>query len=106
MAAQAGGVVNVDGDFVRRRLSREGRRLGTQEREALRRRLELLEETERRLGELAARNEAALTVLDDTAVSLARIETGRPQASVTAERALAELSRFVARADRYGRPGA
>lgn len=105
MAAQAGGVVNVDGDFVRRRLSREGRRLGTQEREALRRRLELLEETERRLGELAARNEAALTVLDDTAVSLARIETGRPQASVTAERALEELSRFVARAERYGRSG-
>lgn len=103
MASQAGGVVNVDGDFVRRRLSREGRRLGAQERAALMRRLELLEETERRLRELAARNESALTVLDDTAVSLARIETGRPQASVTTEQALEELRRFVSRADRYGR---
>ncbi|MEQ6916456.1 cobyrinic acid a,c-diamide synthase [Halomonas aquatica] len=105
MASQASGVVNVDGDFVRRRLSREDRRLGTEERTALMRRLELLEETERRLRELAARNESALTVLDDTAVSMARIETGRPQASVTAERALEELSRFVSRADRYGRGG-
>ncbi|HSH56454.1 MAG TPA: cobyrinic acid a,c-diamide synthase [Halomonas sp.] len=103
MASQAGGVVNVDGDFVRRRLSREGRRLGTQERAALMRRLELLEETERGLRELAARNESALTVLDDTAVSLSRIETGRPQASVTTEQALEELRRFVSRADRYGR---
>ncbi|APE30499.1 cobyrinic acid a,c-diamide synthase [Halomonas aestuarii] len=103
MAAQASGVVNVDGDFVRRRLSREGRRLGNEERAALRRRLDLLEETEQRLRELAARNESALTVLDDTAVSLARIETGRPQASVTTEQALEELRRFVSRADRYGR---
>ncbi|MBB3192383.1 cobyrinic acid a,c-diamide synthase [Halomonas cerina] len=105
MASQASGVVSVDGDWVRRRLAREGPGLSHQEREALRRRLELLEETERRLRELAARNEAALTVLDDTAVSLARIETSRPQASVTTERALAALSHFVERADRYGRDG-
>lgn len=103
MASRAGGVANVDGDFVRRRLSREGRALGAQERAALVRRLELLEETEKGLRELAARNESALTVLDDTAVSLARIETGRPQASVTTEQALEELRRFVSRADRYGR---
>ncbi|MDR9440257.1 MAG: cobyrinic acid a,c-diamide synthase [Halomonas sp.] len=103
MASRARGVANVDGDFVRRRLSREGRALGAQERAALVRRLELLEETERGLRELAARNESALTVLDDTAVSLARIETGRPQASVTTEQALEELHRFVSRADRYGR---
>ncbi|MDZ7851421.1 MAG: cobyrinic acid a,c-diamide synthase [Halomonas sp.] len=103
MASQARSVANVDGDFVRRRLSREGRQLGTEERAALVRRLELLEETEKGLRELAARNESALTVLDDTAVSMARIETGRPQASVTTEQALAELRRFVSRADRYGR---
>lgn len=103
MASQARGVANVDGDFVRRRLSREGSQLGPEERAALVRRLELLEETERRLRELAARNESALTVLDDTAVSMARIETGRPQASVTTEQALDELRRFVSRADRYGR---
>ncbi len=103
MASRARGVANVDGDFVRRRLSREGRQLGSEERAALVRRLELLEETEKGLRELAARNESALTVLDDTAVSLARIQTGRPQASVTTEQALEELRRFVSRADRYGR---
>jgi len=103
MASRARGVANVDGDFVRRRLSREGRQLGAQERTALVRRLELLEETEKGLRELAARNESALTVLDDTAVALARIETGRRQASVTTEQALEELRRFVSRAERYGR---
>ncbi|MBS9403807.1 cobyrinic acid a,c-diamide synthase [Halomonas sp. TRM85114] len=103
MASQASGVVSVDGDFVRRRLAKESKRLGEEERVALVRRLELLAETERRLEELAARNESALTVLDDTAVSMARIETGRPQASVTTDRALSELRHFVERADRYGR---
>jgi hypothetical protein len=103
MASQASGVVSVDGDYVRRRLASESKRLSEEERVALVRRLELLAETERRLGELAARNESALTVLDDTAVAMARIETGRPQASVTTDQALDELRHFVARADRYGR---
>jgi len=103
MASRARGVANVDGDFVRRRLSREGRQLGTQERAALVRRLELIEETEKGLRELAARNEAALTVLDDTAVSLARIETGRPQATVSTDQALEALRHFASRADRYER---
>ncbi len=103
MASQASGVVSVDGDFVRRRLAKENKRLSEEERVALVRRLELLAETERRLEELAARNESALTVLDDTAVAMARIETGRPQASVTTDRALSELRHFVERADRYGR---
>ncbi|QTF93358.1 cobyrinic acid a,c-diamide synthase [Halomonas sp. BM-2019] len=103
MASQARGVASVDADFVRRRLAADGKRLGEEERAALLRRLELVEETERRLGELAARNESALTVLDDTAVAMARIETGRPQASLTTERALEELRRFVEGADRYGR---
>ena len=103
MASQASGVVSVDGDFVRRRLAKESKRLSEEERVALVRRLELLAETERRLSELAARNESALTVLDDTAVAMARIETGRPQASVTTDRALSELRHFVERADRYGR---
>jgi hypothetical protein len=103
MASQARGVVSVDGDFVRRRLAREGTQLSDEERAALVRRLELLEETEHRLQELAASNESALTVLDDTAVAMARIETGRPQASVTTERALEDLRHFVERADRYGR---
>ncbi|WP_416139460.1 cobyrinic acid a,c-diamide synthase [Halomonas sp. HK25] len=103
MASQARGVASVDADFVRRRLAADGKRVGEEERAALVRRLELVEETEHRLGEFAARNESALTVLDDTAVAMARIETGRPQASLTTDRALDELRRFVEGADRYGR---
>ncbi|MWJ27969.1 cobyrinic acid a,c-diamide synthase [Halomonas sp. ZH2S] len=103
MASQARGVVSVDGDYVRRRLAREGKRLSEEERAALVRRLDLLVETEQRLSELSARIESALTVLDDTAVSMARIETARPQASVTTEKALEDLRRFVEGADRYAR---
>lgn len=103
MASQARGVVSVDGDYVRGRLEREGPRPSDEERTALVRRLDLLAETEHRLNTLAARIESALTVLDDTAVSMARIETARPQASVTTEKALEDLRRFVEGADRYAR---
>ncbi|MBD3896706.1 cobyrinic acid a,c-diamide synthase [Halomonas sp. ML-15] len=102
MASQASGVVGVDEAFVRRRLAKEAQ-LSVEERVALKRRLELLESTERRLKQLAARNESALTVLDDTAVAMARIETNRPQASRGTDQALEELRRFVDRAERYGR---
>jgi len=103
MASQARGVVSVDGNYVRGRLEREGKRLSDEERAALVRRLDLLVETEHRLNKLSARIESALTVLDDTAVSMARIETARPQASVTTEKALEDLRRFVDGADRYAR---
>ncbi|MGM0543998.1 MAG: cobyrinic acid a,c-diamide synthase [Pseudomonadota bacterium] len=103
MASQARGVVSVDGDYVRGRLNREGRQLSEEERAALVRRLDLLVETEHRLYELSSRIESALTVLDDTAVSMARIETARPQASVATETALEDLRRFVEGADRYAR---
>lgn len=103
MASQARGVVSVDGNYVRGRLERESKRLSEEERAALVRRLDLLVETEHRLNKLSARIESALTVLDDTAVSMARIETARPQAAVTTEKALEELRRFVEGADRYSR---
>ncbi|MGP9766451.1 cobyrinic acid a,c-diamide synthase [Halomonas sp. AOP13-D3-9] len=103
MASQARGVVSVDGNYVRGRLDREGKRLSDEERAALVRRLDLLVETEHRLNKLSARIESALTVLDDTAVSMARIETARPQASVTTEKALEDLRQFVEGADRYAR---
>ncbi|WKV92661.1 hypothetical protein [Halomonas sp. HAL1] len=103
MASQARGVVSVDGNYVRSRLTQEGKQLGEEERAALVRRLDLLVETEHRLNKLSARIESALTVLDDTAVSMARIETARPQASVTTEKALEDLLRFVEGADRYTR---
>ncbi|OJA04555.1 cobyrinic acid a,c-diamide synthase [Halomonas sp. QHL1] len=103
MASQARGVVSVDGNYVRGRLERDGKRLSDEERAALVRRLDLLVETEHRLNKLSARIESALTVLDDTAVSMARIETARPQASVTTDKALEDLRRFVEGADRYAR---
>ncbi|MHB0776186.1 cobyrinic acid a,c-diamide synthase [Halomonas sp. WWR20] len=102
MASQAGGVAGVDREFVQRRLSK-GERLTAAERLALERRLALVEETERHLNDLSARNEAALTALDDTAVAMARIETGRPQASVSADQALRDLRVFIDRAEHYDR---
>jgi hypothetical protein len=106
MASQARGVAGVDVDFVRRRLQREGDRLAAGEREALRRRLELVEHTEGCLRELMARNEAALTALDDTAVAVASVETARPQASVATDQALRDLRRFIDKAEHYGRNSA
>lgn len=103
MASHARGVASVDGQYVRERLTREGKRLSDEERAALVRRLDLLVETEHRLNGLTARIESALTVLDDTAVAMARIETARPQAAVTTEKALDDLRRFVEGADRYAR---
>ncbi|WP_290648871.1 cobyrinic acid a,c-diamide synthase, partial [Aquisalimonas sp.] len=88
MASQAGSVAGVDAGYVRGRLQRQGDTLPTEERKALERRLELLDETEASLRTLAARNEAVITALDDAAVAVARIETARPHKSVAAERAL------------------
>lgn len=102
MASQASGVAGVDTDFARRRLA-QGSRLPAEERQALERRLALVEETERHLRDLSARNEAALTALDDTAVAMARIDTGRSHATVNADQALYDLQRFVDRAGRYSR---
>lgn len=106
MASLAHGVASIDAEFVRRRLTREAGRLSDDEQQALSRRLALVDDTERRLRDIAARNEAALTALDDTAVAVAGIETGRSQAAVTAEQALQDLRHFADRAGLYGRSGA
>ncbi|GAA0639064.1 cobyrinic acid a,c-diamide synthase [Halomonas beimenensis] len=103
MASQAQGVRGMDVAFIRRRLGEEAERLSANETSALRRRLALIEDTERSLRRLAARNEAALTALDDTSVTLSRIVTGRPRARVGADQACEELRRFIAGAERYGR---
>lgn len=102
MAVQASSVAGVDSDYARRRLARS-HRLTAEERTALERRLALVEETERHLHDLSARNEKALTALDDTAVAMARVETGRLQASRDADQALYDLQRFVDKAGRYSR---
>ncbi|WNK21271.1 cobyrinic acid a,c-diamide synthase [Halomonas piscis] len=103
MAARASGVAGVDAESARRRLAREGERLSQAERLALERRLALVEDTRRQLSELGGRNEAALTALDNMAVAMARVDTRRPQASVSADQALDDLQRFVAGAERYSR---
>jgi hypothetical protein len=103
MVALVQGSVGLDADFVRERLEREAARIGGTEREALQRRLALADETERRLGEIAAGNEAALTALDHVAVAVARIDTGRGQPAGATEQALQELRRFAERAGLYGR---
>lgn len=104
MASQARGVAGLDIDFIRRRLGQEAERLSANETSALRRRLALIEDTERSLRRLAARNEAALTALDDTSVALSRIVTGRPRARIGADQACEELRRFIDGAERYSRP--
>ncbi|HMY79195.1 MAG TPA: hypothetical protein PLT98_10640 [Thauera aminoaromatica] len=103
MVALVQGSVGLDADFVRERLEREAARIGGTEREALQRRLALADETERRLGEIAAGNEAALTALDHVAVAVSRIDTGRGQPAGATEQALQELRRFAERAGLYGR---
>lgn len=103
MASQAAGIVGLDVLYARRRLAEASASLPAEEREALEARLSLVEETEGRLRELAARNEAVMTALDSAAVAVSRIETGKPRASVAAEQALADLRRFTERAESYGR---
>ncbi|WP_136254095.1 cobyrinic acid a,c-diamide synthase [Onishia niordana] len=103
MAHQASGISGVDAAYVRRRLTRDADQLTIEERIALKRRLALVEDTEHQLRQLAARNEAALTALDDAAVAVARLRTDKPQASLAADQACAELKRFVEGAERYDR---
>lgn len=101
MISLSRGIVGVDLDYVRHRLAKAAQ-LPEAERDALQRRLQLVEDTERQLRELSASNEAALTALDDARLAIARIETSRPQASLAADLALQELRRFIDRSELYG----
>lgn len=103
MASLARGVAGVDADYARKRLARGGATLSPDETEALRRRIDLVEGTDKRLADLAGRNEVILTALIDAAVGIANVETEQAQASVAAETALQDLRRFVDRAEQYGR---
>ncbi|MDN3518008.1 cobyrinic acid a,c-diamide synthase [Aquisalimonas lutea] len=103
MASRAAGVLGVDAQYVQRRLRAEGDTLTAEERRALERRLQLVDDTEAELRRRAGRLETVMTALDDAVVALAGIETGRGHASVTADRALADLQRFVQGAERYQR---
>ncbi len=93
------GAAPIDTNFVRRRLAETS--LDAGERRALERRLALAEDAERQVREAVAANEAALTALDDAAVSVSRIDTGPSRRAQAAEEALKELHRFAARASQY-----
>ena len=102
MHSLAAGVLGIDTAYVRRRLKQTKHTSHADEREALNQRLALVTDTERRLGDLTARNEAAMTTLDNAAVVMARVQTDRPQAALGADQALNDLQRFLAQAERYG----
>lgn len=104
MVARARSVADMDVAYIRRRLGEDAARLTATETEALRRRLALVEQTERSLRQLVARHEQALTALDNAAVSLARLDTSRPRTAQSAEAACDELRRFVEGAERYRHP--
>lgn len=103
MAASAASVAGVDPEYVRRRLRHEAEVLGPEERQALERRLELLQNAESELQRRAGRIESVLTALDDATVTLGALETGPGHAPSEAEDAMVELRRFLAGAQRYGR---
>ncbi len=103
MAVLSRGMQRVDVTYVKRRLA-EPQVLGDDERQALEQRLALVEDTERQLREMSARNEAAMTALDRAAVAVSRIESGRPQASVAAGQAMRDLQQFIDRVEQYSRP--
>ena len=102
MHSLAAGVVGIDTAYVRRRLEQTKHTSHADEREALNQRLALVTDTERRLADLTARNEAAMTTLDNAAVVMGRVQTDRPQAALGADQALNDLQRFLAQAERYG----
>ncbi|RJS94912.1 cobyrinic acid a,c-diamide synthase [Salinisphaera sp. Q1T1-3] len=102
MGALAAGVVGIDTAYVRRRLAERSSRQVANERDALQQRLDLVADTERRLAELSAHNETAMTTLDNAVVVMSRVDTGRPQADVATDEALADLKRFMDKAERYG----
>lgn len=103
VASLVSGVVHIDADFVRRKLQALPAGAAAEEREALAKRLELVDESERRIVDARTRVEAALTALDDTAVAVSRVNLALPQADFAAEQALAELRRFAEKAELYGR---
>lgn len=102
-AGALAGMAGIDVDYVKHRLFASATHLPADERRALERRLELVEQGERAVRDMLSANEAALTALDDAAVAVSGVETGRPQAAQAADEALEELRRFAANAARYSR---
>lgn len=99
-------VSTIDRKHIEKRLD-EIRRAGAvtaeleQEFAALQHRDSLLEKQTLRASRLVAQNEEALTVLDETAAALAETRTGKGEADMDAEAAMAELEKLASRASKY-----
>ncbi len=99
-------VSTIDRDHIESRLS-ELRNAGAptpeqeQEFTALQSRDSLLDEQTGTATRLIAQNEAAMTVLDQTAAALAKARTGKGHADMDAEAAMAELEMLANRAGKY-----
>lgn len=99
-------ISTIDLAYVARRITelektRERREEIEPELESLRARKDLHAEQTDKVDELLARNEAALTQLDQTAAAVATIKTGPRSASVDFETAMSELERLASRAQSY-----
>ena len=99
-------VSTIDPGYLHKRLGeleRERQRSDDHERElkALRDRGMLLEDTNKRVTQLMAQNESALTVIDQTSAALAATRTEQGHATLDAETAMAELEQLAGRAGKY-----
>lgn len=99
-------VSTIDVDYIigrLRELDGESDRTADHEREykALHERNALLEDQTKRVAQLMAQNESAMTVIDQTAAALAATRTGQGHAKLDAETAMAELEQLAARAGKY-----
>lgn len=99
-------VSTIDSGYLRKRLGElegEQQRSDDHERElkALRDRGTLLEDANRRVTQLIAQNESALTVIDQTSAALAATRTEKGHATLDAETAMAELEQLARRAGKY-----
>ena len=74
-----------------------------EERATLTKRLTLVIDVRRGVDAIVAYSEKAVTVLTETTVAIARIETKEGRASMTYEEAITELARLANRADRFDR---
>ena len=99
-------VSTIDPSYINKRLSElrktenptdEQKREGA----ALEQRNQLHDQQLKKVVNLLAQNELAMTMLDNTATALADIRTGKGQAAMNAEAAMAELELLVKRAGKY-----
>jgi hypothetical protein len=98
---------SIDADSIAERLNhlrRGGGHLGEEQRreiKSLEERSALVGKQNKRVAELLAQNESALTILVDVATAVANTETEAGRTGADAEAAMAELERLAKRAGRY-----